>query len=180
MRDRRIIFICVIATYLLYTIYEVDWDMQRKGDFYADLGLNFDAEDRAIQSRFRRLYEYAHCCCNAAANSNGRTLHVHPDKLKDPTPEELARAQAYYIHLKNARDTLVDSTKRFAYERFGPDMLEWKKCVTKLDFVKHGLQQLVPYYIITFCTLIVAGFLGYAEDARYVRFHSIVVKLDND
>jgi hypothetical protein len=105
------------------------------------------------------------------ANQAGRTLYVHPDKLKDPTQEELERAQAYYIHLKNARDTLVDGAKRFAYERWGPDMLEWKKCITRLDFVKHGLQQLVPYYILTFCTLIVAGLLGYAQDAKLVCFH---------
>jgi hypothetical protein len=55
-RDRRIIFVCVIVSYLLYTIYEVDWDIRRRGDFYLDLGLDFNAEDKAIQSRFRRLY----------------------------------------------------------------------------------------------------------------------------
>lgn len=95
-------------------------------------------------------------------------MHIHPDKLKDPSAEELARAQAYYIHLKNARDALVDSAKRFAYERFGPDILEWKKCVTKVDFVKQGLQGLLPQYIIGLGTIIVASFLGYAEHTRYV------------
>jgi len=153
IRDRRNIFILVIVSYLVYTIYEIDWDMRRKGNFYSDLGLSFGAEERTIQSKFRRL-----------------TVHIHPDKLKDPTPEQLANAQAYYIHIKNARDTLVDSTKRFAYERFGPDMLEWKKCITKFDFVKQGLQQLVPYYLVTYCTLIVAGLLGYAQDTRYWQY----------
>jgi hypothetical protein len=100
---------------------------------------------------------------------------MHPDKLKDPSPQELAIAQAYYIHLKNARDTLVDDTKRFAYERFGPDILEWKKCITKLDFVKHGLQQLIPYYIVALGGLVVAGFLGYAEHMKYVCSPVLVV-----
>jgi DnaJ-class molecular chaperone len=77
---------------------------------------------------------------------------MHPDKLKDPTPSQLALAQSHYIHLKNARDTLVDSNRRFAYDRFGPDMLEWTKCITRYEFVKHGLQQLLPYYIVTYST----------------------------
>jgi hypothetical protein len=36
----------------------MDWTMRREGNFYADLGLHFDAEERTIQSKFRRLYEF--------------------------------------------------------------------------------------------------------------------------
>jgi hypothetical protein len=97
------------------------------------------------------------------------TVIYHPDKLQNPSPDQLARAQAYYVHLKNARDTLVEPARRFAYERFGPDMMEWKHCLTKLDFIKVGVKQVVPYYIISVLTLVAMGFFGYSEYGRYVR-----------
>lgn len=55
VRDRKRIQILVIVLYLLYTIYEADWQLQRAGDFYQDLGVPHDVDDKALQSRFRRL-----------------------------------------------------------------------------------------------------------------------------
>jgi len=46
----------VILAYLLYTLYEADYLLRRSGDFYNDLGLSPGAEEKAIKSRFRRLY----------------------------------------------------------------------------------------------------------------------------
>lgn len=54
-KDRRNIFILVIGIYFLYTVYEADWQLQRDGDFYSLLGVPFDADERKIQSQFRRL-----------------------------------------------------------------------------------------------------------------------------
>ena len=56
VKHRRRINILVIAVYLLYTIYEADWQMRRAGDFYSDLGVTPAVEDRVIKSKFRRLY----------------------------------------------------------------------------------------------------------------------------
>lgn len=55
IKHRRRIHILVISAYLLYTIYEADWDIRRQGDFYQDLGLTPDVEEREIKSKFRRL-----------------------------------------------------------------------------------------------------------------------------
>lgn len=55
-KHRRRIYITVIVAFLLYQLYETDWEIQRAGDFYTDLGVPYDADDRAIQSRFRKLY----------------------------------------------------------------------------------------------------------------------------
>lgn len=46
----------VVIVYLLYTIYETDYWMRRESDFYQDLGLNLDADEKKIKSKFRRLY----------------------------------------------------------------------------------------------------------------------------
>jgi hypothetical protein len=45
----------VIVAYLLYTIYEADWQLQQEGNFYSLLGVPPDAEEKKIQSQFRRL-----------------------------------------------------------------------------------------------------------------------------
>jgi hypothetical protein len=55
-KHRRNIFIAVVLSYLLYTIYEADWQLQGKGDFYRDLGVPVDVDEKRLQSRFRRLY----------------------------------------------------------------------------------------------------------------------------
>lgn len=56
MVHRKRIHILVIIAYLLYTIYEADWQLRQAGDFYQHLGVSHAVEDRGLQSRFRRLY----------------------------------------------------------------------------------------------------------------------------
>lgn len=56
VRDRRRIHIFVIVVYLLYTVYEADYQLRLAGDFYQDLGVAHDVAEKAVQSRFRRLY----------------------------------------------------------------------------------------------------------------------------
>lgn len=151
MRDRRRVHILVIAVYLLYTIYEADWEVLRAGDFYRDLGVPLDVSNKALQTRFRRL-----------------TVQYHPDKVT--AIDDRPAAEAFYVHLKQARDTLSDPAKRFAYDRFGPDMLQWRHCVTVRDYVVSGAQSIVPYYAAGAAVMVVLGILGYLEWGRYVRY----------
>ncbi|KAK7510394.1 membrane associated DnaJ chaperone-like protein [Phyllosticta citriasiana] len=153
IRHRKIIHSGVIVTYMLYSIYESDWELQRASDFYQALGVPVDASERIIQSRFRRL-----------------TVLHHPDKVTS----EKARpaAEAYYVYLKLARDTLVDPAKRFAYDRFGPEILEWKQCVTIRDFIFHGAQRAVAPYVAGGAIMVVLGMLGYLQWGRYWRYLS--------
>ena len=95
-----------------------------------------------------------------------RTIRYHPDKVTQP--ELRPAAEAFYIHLKQARDTLVDPVKRFAYDRFGPDMLEWKQCTTIHDYVFAGATRMAPLYIGSLVFLVVSGFQGFLEAGRYV------------
>lgn len=145
---RRRIHMLVVGAYLLYTLYEADHDLRRASDFYQDLGVPLAASDREIKSRFRRL----------------AALH-HPDK----TGGDYDGAE-YFMHLKTAADTLTDPARRFAYERFGPDVVEWKHCATVRDFVLRGTQQLVPYYGAAAAFMYVLGLFGYLEFGRYWRW----------
>lgn len=54
-KHRRRINIAVIVIYLLYTVYEADYWVRQTGDFFQDLELPVDVDEKKIKSRFRRL-----------------------------------------------------------------------------------------------------------------------------
>jgi preprotein translocase subunit Sec63 len=54
-KHRRNILCGVIGAYLLYKIYEADWNLQRGPDFYQVLGVSFDVDERTLKSKIRRL-----------------------------------------------------------------------------------------------------------------------------
>jgi hypothetical protein len=58
---RRRIYAGVITVYLLYTLYEADWNIRRAGDFYTALGVGHDVGEKELNSRFRRLYVDDEC-----------------------------------------------------------------------------------------------------------------------
>ncbi|KAB5554693.1 hypothetical protein GE09DRAFT_1222177 [Coniochaeta sp. 2T2.1] len=157
---RRRIHIAVVSLYLLYTIYEADHDIRRAGSFHSDLSLPISASDRDIKSRFRRL----------------AAIH-HPDKAAGGQ-QDADSVNAYFVHLKTASDTLLDPARRFAYERFGPDVVTWAshgKCVTVRDFVVRGGQLLVPYYAVAAGVMYALGLFGYLDWARYERWLVLAV-----
>ncbi|THC98731.1 hypothetical protein EYZ11_001794 [Aspergillus tanneri] len=139
-RHRRRIFVMVVTGYLLYTLYEAFHRIQVAGDFYKALGVSPVADERVIKSRFRRL-----------------AAQHHPDKL---THGDGVHSDNYFVYLKLAQDTLLDPAKRFAYDRFGPDILGWGDRKTMQDFLFAGLQRSLPTWgrywrFFTFAALIV-------------------------
>jgi DnaJ domain len=146
---RRRIHIFVVTTYLLYTIYEADWDIRQSSDYYQDLGISITASDRDIRSRFRRL----------------AAMH-HPDKVNSSNPS----AEGYFVYLKLAQDTLLNPAKRFAYERFGPGINEWQRCSSMRDYILQGLQSILPYYGVAAVFMYLLGLLGYLEWGKYWRW----------
>ena len=151
---RRRIHILVVALYLLYTVYEADYELQRGSTFYADLVVPFYANERDVKSRFRRL----------------AALH-HPDKQGVGGGAD-ADGGAFFMHLKTATDVLTDPARRFAYERFGPVAVAWSaQCTTIREYVVRGAQTaLVPHYVVAAAALYVLGLLGYLRVGRYWRW----------
>ncbi|KAJ5389195.1 uncharacterized protein N7496_000263 [Penicillium cataractarum] len=148
-RDRRRIFIFVIISYLLYTLYETFHQVQVAGDYYKVLGVSPFADERTIKSRFRKV-----------------AAQFHPDKVGLDNG-----AEAQFIFLRRAQETLADPVKRFAYDRFGPDMLNWGEQKTMRDFVTASLSHaVIPQYIGGFATMIVLNWLWWANWGRYWRF----------
>ncbi|RDL38952.1 uncharacterized protein BP5553_03292 [Venustampulla echinocandica] len=151
---RRRIHILVVSFYLLYTIYEADWEIRRASDFYQDLGIPHNASERDVKSRFRRL-----------------AATYHPDKVSSSSPV----AENYFVHLKLAQDTLLNPAKRFAYERFGPGIESWQRCSSIRDFVIQGLQTILPYYGFAAIFMYLLGLLGYLDWGKYWRWLTLIV-----
>ncbi|KAL5584737.1 hypothetical protein FOVSG1_014126 [Fusarium oxysporum f. sp. vasinfectum] len=147
---RRTIHILVVAAYLCYTIFEADYEQRRISSYYADLGVPLDAADREIKTRFRRL----------------AAMH-HPDKAG----KDAGDSAAFFMHLKVASDTLQDTAKRFAYERFGPEIARWQKCVTIRDYVTRGVVSgILPHYVVAAASIYILGLFGYMEFGKYYRW----------
>jgi hypothetical protein len=142
----------VVSAYLLYTIYEADWQIRLGGDFYQDLGVSHGASDRDIKSRFRRL----------------AAIH-HPDKA---TASSTA-GDGYFVHLKLAQDTLLNPVKRFAYDRFGPSVTEWQYCASYHDYLMRGVQMTLPYYVGGAGFMYVLGLLGYLDWGKFWRWFTL-------
>lgn len=150
---RQRIHLIVVSSYLLYTIYEADWDIRRASDFYQDLGIPHTATDREIKSRFRRL-----------------AAIYHPDKVSSSA----VNSEGYFVHLKLAQDTLLNPAKRFAYERFGPVVIEWQRCSSIRDYLARGLQSILPYYGAAALFMYILGLLGYLEWGKYWRWLTLL------
>lgn len=91
-------------------------------------------------------------------------MQFHPDKVG-------SQGADHFVLLKTAFDTLTDPAHRFAYERFGPSMLDWENCKTPYDYVFHGASALVPTYGGSLGVLIVIAVLGKFNVGRWWRFY---------
>ncbi|KAH9900127.1 hypothetical protein F4778DRAFT_740226 [Xylariomycetidae sp. FL2044] len=161
-RHRRRIHILVVSLYLLYTIYEADYELRRAPTYYADLGVPLGASEREIKSRFRRLAALHHPDKTSTSAGGGVGGRGNGDGGDD--------GAQFFMQLKAASDTLVDPARRFAYERFGPEAGEWRHCVTVRDYVARGAQSLLPYYGGAAVLMFGLGLLGYMDWGRYWRW----------
>jgi len=145
----RRIYASLIIAYLCFNIYELLHQIKGQGDFYQALGLPHTANERDIKSRFRRL----------------AALH-HPDKVGHS--DSGSTQDQYFVYLKYASDTLQDPVKRYAYDRFGPDILQNTQAASIRDYVLTALQSIGPSYLGSTLVLIVLGVTGYLQFGRFV------------
>lgn len=74
------------------------------------------------------------------------------------------------MRLQLARDTLIDPTKRFAYDRFGPQVLQWRQAKTIRDYVFTGVQNIGVYYIGTGTALLLLSVFGQLQAGKFWRY----------
>lgn len=156
IKHRRQILMAIYVAYFAFTIYEVDYELQRSGHLYSDLGVPLAVEDAALQSRFRKL-----------------TVRFHPDKVGPSIDRE--KANDFYVYLKHARDIIADPVKRFAYDRFGPSILnDCPKCLTVHEYTDHAALTIAVTYGAWLAILVGANALGFFKDGSYWRYWAIL------
>ncbi|KAF2758720.1 hypothetical protein EJ05DRAFT_510613 [Pseudovirgaria hyperparasitica] len=145
VQHNRTIHISVLAIFMLFSIYQAVWDMQREGTLYGALDVSPTADDRAINSRFRRI-----------------TAVMHPDKIADPSRRAFVETQ--YVLLKEYRDILSDTAKRYAYDRLGPEVLKLdpKHYRSVWDYVQYGGIQAMQTYLGGLAFMLLAQYVGIA------------------
>ena len=80
-------------------------------------------------------------------------------------------ANNYYVHLKHARDIILDPAKRFAYDRFGPDIFaQCQSCLTIKDYTDNALISTGTSYGALLVFLIGANALGFLTSGSYWRY----------
>lgn len=102
----------------------------------------------------------------------------HPDKATSPADH--AEAEEYFVKLKSAQDTLTNPTKRFAYERFGPDILQWQHVSSVRDYLSVGFQGLIPLYGGSVAFMMLLSMIGYLQSGRYVSDYQVGISPSAD
>ncbi|QGA21842.1 hypothetical protein EYB26_009553 [Talaromyces marneffei] len=152
-KHRRRIFISVVTLYLFYTIYESFHQVRAEGDFYSLLGVSPLADERTIKSRFRRL-----------------AAQHHPDKLNQQ--QQTTLSDSFFVYLKQAQDTLLDPSVRFAYDQFGPQVTEWINIKTTQDYLYTGLKKALIQYLGGLGAILVVNWVYWSSWGRYWRFYT--------
>jgi hypothetical protein len=146
----------IYVAYFAFIIYEVDYNLQRQKNAYSELGVPFDVTESALGSRFRRL-----------------TVLYHPDKVKANVDRNTANE--YYVKLLHAREIIENPAKRFAYDRFGPDVLrDCSGCLTVKDYIDRTLGGVLVTYGTLLAFLFGANQLGFLKDGAYWRYLAIL------
>ena len=103
-----------------------------------------------------------------------RSRRYHPDRSSDPAHEDV------FIHLRRAYETLSNPASRFAYDRFGPDILTWgleatgpdsrsaeKKEVGIKEWMLAGLMRSVGFYVFSGGIMVVLASMSCARCSRH-------------
>ncbi len=98
--------------------------------------------------------------------TDSRAQIHHPDKITDVN--DRAASEAFFVHLKLAHDTLLNPAKRFAYDRFGPSVLQWQHCSSIRDYLVTGIWTYAPTYVGSAVALVVLSVTGYLNFGRFV------------
>ncbi len=112
----------VIVGTLVYQL--VNAALSAQPNYYQLLGLPLDVDGEGVKRSFRAL-----------------ARRYHPDKVGE-------QGEAIFIVLRKAHDALSDPVKRFAYDRFGAEVVEWKDCESARDYMRRGLLGMVGFYTI--------------------------------
>ena len=124
------------------------------------LGVTPYSSEREVKARFRRL-----------------AAKFHPDKIHESNTVPSNTAEAVFLQLKLASDTITDPARRFAYDRFGPVIVrvQHPNLKTIRDYVYAGLQAKVPENASNAVMLVVLNYVWLPQWGVFWRYFAVAV-----
>ncbi|KAI0090601.1 hypothetical protein BDY19DRAFT_887465 [Irpex rosettiformis] len=113
----------VVFGYALFTFQCATASIER--NYYELMGINPTADDSDLKAAFRVFAK-----------------KYHPDRAG-------AEGEVFFMHIRTVFEALKNPTTRFAYDRFGPDVLDWKNTTTISECIQKWLWNLIPTYVIS-------------------------------
>ncbi|OAL26654.1 hypothetical protein AYO20_09995 [Fonsecaea nubica] len=149
--------VLVLSLYLIYTLSQALYDIRLSGDFYTLLGVTPWSTERDVKSRFRKL-----------------AAKYHPDKLHE-NGQPFPGADGLFVRFKLAHDTILDPAKRFAYDRFGPVIVQVQHPGLKTirDYVYAGLRSKAPEYLSNAGLLILLNYIWLPKWGQFWRYFAV-------
>ncbi|KAJ7503129.1 hypothetical protein B0H11DRAFT_2223222 [Mycena galericulata] len=143
-RHYRYTYAVVVLGYLIYTM--VQGSNSMLPNYYEILGVSPTADDNALKLAFRQFAK-----------------KYHPDRV-GPQGETL------FITVRDAFEALKNPTVRFAYDRFGPDVLGWSHCSTPSEYLRNGLTHSAGYHIVAGAVLVFWTAIGEQSPVAFWRY----------
>ena len=146
-----------MSLYLIYTLAQALYDFKLAGDFYTLLGVTPWSTEKEVKARFRRL-----------------AAKYHPDKLHEHG-QPFPGADQLFVQFKLAHDTILDPAKRFAYDRFGPIVVQVQHPGLKTirDYVYVGLRSKAPEYLSNAGLLVLLNYVWLPKWGQFWRYFAV-------
>ncbi|KAK9458928.1 uncharacterized protein V1516DRAFT_578211 [Lipomyces oligophaga] len=162
VRNRKICSVIVVLTVTVYAVVHHIYGITVSGgNFYELLNVSVTADSKSIRRAFHSL-----------------SLQWHPDKRKPELGDPVGYADQIYMALQVASSALTDSTVRFMYDRFGPEVLQsWKPLPkTAAEALMKGFQaSIIPHYVVSSGMLAFITLIRPREQGRFWRFYALMV-----
>ncbi|KAG6891020.1 hypothetical protein C0992_010993 [Termitomyces sp. T32_za158] len=140
-------FACVVLGYLSYNL--IDSARSMPPNFYQILSVESTVDEQGLKVAFRQFVK-----------------KNHPDR-----PGVGRDGEELFIMVRDVYEALKNPVVRFAYDRFGPDVLQWSKtCTTTREYIQHGLIQSSGYHIVVLSLLVFWSFVSSSSDPNPVSF----------
>jgi len=140
----RITFALVVLSYLTYNFFEAS--LSTPPNFYELLEISPAADEVRIKAAFR-----------AFARKH------HPDRVG-------SQGADLFVVVREGYEALMETNKRWAYDRFGADILTCKECVTQREFLTRGLIQSLGFHIVSGLALLFFSVIGKSSGVAFWRY----------
>ncbi|KAH9966286.1 hypothetical protein BJV74DRAFT_286356 [Russula compacta] len=140
----RLTFAFVVLSYLAYNFFEAS--LSTPPNFYELLDISPASDGGKIKAAFRAF-----------------ARRYHPDRV-GPEGSEL------FVAVREGYEALMEPNKRWAYDRFGAEILSCKECVTQRDFLARGLIQSLGFHIVSGLALLFFSVIGRSSSVAFWRY----------